>query len=245
MRGSVVAVLTAFCIFTTSLAQGSPAEVMDAYTAAINAGNVDAALELVADDAHYERPVGAFVGNEEVRTFVAGLVAQQAHIELIGKRATDGDRVRWYSRVNLTTPSGPSTVVNMSESIVMDGRIVHHQAQRLPTDPAAVMDAYTAAINAHDAEAAMLFVSDEATYNRPLGIFGGHPEIRGFIQDLIDHGVSIELIGERSVEGERVRWSSVVRFSDPAPGAPAEVRNASESLVRDGKILEHRATRQP
>jgi hypothetical protein len=107
------------------------------------------------------------------------------------------------------------------------------------------MDAYTAAINAHDVDVAMLFVSPEATYNRPLGIFGGLPEIRGFIQDLIDRGVSIELIGERSVEGERVRWSSVVRFSDPAPGAPAEVRNESESLVRDGKILEHRATRQP
>jgi hypothetical protein len=107
------------------------------------------------------------------------------------------------------------------------------------------MDAYTAAINAHDVDIAMLYVSSEATYNRPLGIFGGLPEIRGFIQDLIDHGVSIELIGERAVDGERVTWSSLVKFSNPAPGSPAEIRNASESLVRDGKIVEHRAARMP
>jgi limonene-1,2-epoxide hydrolase len=112
-----------------------------------------------------------------------------------------------------------------------------------PADPAAVMDAYTAAINAHDVEAALSYVADDAVYDRSVGAFNGKEEVRGFIQGIIDRNVHVELIGERTVDGERVTWQSRVMLDDPAnPGGPQiEVRNNSESIVRDGKIVMHTA----
>ncbi|HEX9924855.1 MAG TPA: nuclear transport factor 2 family protein, partial [Anaerolineae bacterium] len=107
----------------------------------------------------------------------------------------------------------------------------------------AVMDAYTAAINAHDVEAALSYVADDAVYDRSVGAFNGKEEVRGFIQGIIDRNVHVELIGERTVDGERVTWQSRVMLDDPAnPGGPQiEVRNNSESIVRDGKIVMHTA----
>lgn len=115
-----------------------------------------------------------------------------------------------------------------------------------PTDPAAVMDAYTAAINAHDVEAALALVDDNAVYDRSVGAFQGKEEIRGFIEGLIARNVSVELIGERQVDGERVSWTSRVRLDDPDnPGGPQlEAINDSESVVRGGKIVSHTARRQ-
>jgi hypothetical protein len=109
--------------------------------------------------------------------------------------------------------------------------------------PAEVMDAYTAAINSRDVEAALALVADDAVYERPAGSFNGKEEIRGFIEDLIAREAQIELIGERTVDGERVTWQSHIRIKDPAnPDGPLlELMNNSESTVRDGKIVHHRA----
>ena len=49
------------------------------------------------------------------------------------------------------------------------GRLPAGVAQ--PLDPVAVIDAYTAALNAHDVEAALAFVADDAVYLRPAGRF--------------------------------------------------------------------------
>ena len=106
-----------------------------------------------------------------------------------------------------------------------------------PTDPAAVMDAYTAAINAHDVEKALSYVADDAVYHRPAGDFNGKGEIRGFIEGLIARNVKVELIGQRAVEGERVTWQSHVTLENPAQ----DIMNNSESIVRNGKIVMHMA----
>lgn len=114
-----------------------------------------------------------------------------------------------------------------------------------PTDPAAVMDAYTAAINAHDVEAALAYVADDAVYNRPTGQFTGKEQIRGFIESLIARNVRVELVGERQVQGDRVTWTSRVFLSDPEnpDGPPLEIVNNSESVVQNGKIVSHSASR--
>ncbi|HAV77687.1 MAG TPA: hypothetical protein DCX53_10080, partial [Anaerolineae bacterium] len=105
-----------------------------------------------------------------------------------------------------------------------------------PTDPAAVMDAYTAAINAHDVEAALLLVADDAVYDRPSGQFTGKEEVRTFIEGLIAQDVHVELIGERTVNGEKVTWQSQVTLKDlqNPDGPPIVLLNNSESIVRDG-----------
>lgn len=114
-----------------------------------------------------------------------------------------------------------------------------------PTNPAAVMDAYTAAINAHDVEAALQYVADDAVYERPTGQFQGKDEVRTFIENLIAQDVHVELLGERTVEGEKVTWMSQVTLKDPQnpDASPTVIVNNSESIVRDGKIIFHTARR--
>jgi predicted SnoaL-like aldol condensation-catalyzing enzyme len=114
-----------------------------------------------------------------------------------------------------------------------------------PLGPAEVMDAYTAAINAHDVEKALSLVADDAVYHRPSGEFTGKEAVRGFIEELIARNVKVELIGERTVDGERVTWRSRVMLDDPQnpDGPQLEIMNNSESIIRDGKIVMHTATR--
>jgi ketosteroid isomerase-like protein len=108
-----------------------PAAVMDAYTAAINAGNVNGALALVADDAVYDRPGGQFRGKEQVRGFIQSLVDQKAKIELIGTRQVNGTLVTWRSRVTQTNAQGQQTTIeNNSSSTVVNGKITTHKAER-------------------------------------------------------------------------------------------------------------------
>lgn len=111
-------------------------------------------------------------------------------------------------------------------------------------NPAAVVDAYTAAINAANVDAALEFVADNAVYMRPAGQFIGKDQVRGFIEDLVSRGAAIELLGEREVYGEYVTWRSRVAFGSPGAG-PAEVRNLARSVVIDGKIVFHMATPAP
>jgi ketosteroid isomerase-like protein len=116
-----------------------------------------------------------------------------------------------------------------------------------PLNPAAVIDAYTAALNAHDVEGALAFVDDNAVYMRPTGQFIGREEVRGFIEGLVAQNVQIELMGERQEFGNYVMWMSQVTLADPTnPGAaPMQLRNQSESVVHGGRIVFHLATRVP
>lgn len=130
----VVAAFLTACQSATSNQPTDPAAVMDAYTEAINAHDVEKALSYVADDAMYDRPNGAFNGKAEIRTFVEGLIARNVHVELIGERQVDGEVVTWHSRVMLDDPENPDgpqlEIRNNSTSVVRNGKIVHHMAER-------------------------------------------------------------------------------------------------------------------
>jgi hypothetical protein len=133
MKRLVIGMVLAFVLILpahSGLAQGAdPGAVVDAYTAAINTGNVDAAIAFVADNAVYNRPGGQFVGKDQVRGFIEGLVERQAQIELLGSREVYGEYVRWSSHVTFGNPgSGPTDSRNNSQSIVHQGRIVFHMA---------------------------------------------------------------------------------------------------------------------
>ena len=113
-----------------------PAGVMDTYTDAINQGDADAALALVAEDAVYDRPppLGVLVGKAAIRGFVESLIARQARVELVGTRQVDGENVSWHSRVTLQDANDPKAppivVLNDSASVVRDGLIIQHTAKR-------------------------------------------------------------------------------------------------------------------
>jgi ketosteroid isomerase-like protein len=117
--------------------------------------------------------------------------------------------------------------------------------QSSDTDPAAVMDAYTEAINNHDVEAALALVAEDALYSRPNGDFNGKEEIRGFIEGLFARDVQVSVIGERQVNGEEVIWMSSVSLLDPEnPNGPRiQLTNNSRSTIRNGLIVFHTAER--
>jgi hypothetical protein len=116
-----------------------------------------------------------------------------------------------------------------------------------PAGPAAVMDAYAAAINAHDVEKALSYVADDAVYDRSAGNFNGKDEVRTFVEGIIGRNVQVSVVGERQVDGERVSWKSQVMLDDPEnPNGPQlKILLNSESIVRNGKIVSHTARVAP
>lgn len=135
------------------------------------------------------------------------------------------------------------TVANPGGEIRGQVRAVIDPGTR-PVDPAAVVDAYTAAINAGNTEGALTFVAEDAVYDRPppLGILTGKAAIRGFVQDLITRKARIQLLGLRTVEGETVKWKSRVEVDSPTDPSQRQLAlNESSSIVRDGLIVQHTA----
>lgn len=113
-----------------------------------------------------------------------------------------------------------------------------------PVDPAGVIDAYTAAINAGDVGAALSFVAEDAVYDRPppFGLLTGKAAVRGFIQDLVNRKAKIQLLGVRTVAGESVKWHSRITLnSSTNPNESQVLLNDSSSIVRGGLIVQHTA----
>jgi len=105
-------------------------------------------------------------------------------------------------------------------------------------DPTTVIDEYIAAINAHDVEQALKFVSDEAVYSPEGDQIKGKSEIRKFIEDNMARLVSVERVGEYKVDGEEVRWTERGLFKNPfGQGPNIEIVTNLEAIVRNGKIV--------
>lgn len=106
--------------------QTDPAAVFTTLADALNAGDVDAALALVADDAVLTFPdMGyVFTGKEEIRGWYEGLVAQNLHIEPSNLRV-DGDKVTWSNQVWLDDyrALGIAPLGFTGEGVVQDGKI--------------------------------------------------------------------------------------------------------------------------
>ena len=85
---------------------------------------------------------------------------------------------------------------NLTAALLLFGMAIagSRNAHAQPLGPAAVIDAYTAAINAQDVEGALAFVADNAVYMRPIGQFNGREEVRGFIEGLTYDSFSQNLL---------------------------------------------------
>jgi hypothetical protein len=107
-----------------------------------------------------------------------------------------------------------------------------------PPDPTTVIDKYIAAIDAHDVEAALQFVAEDAVYRPEGDEIKGKSEIRKFIEDNVAQLVSVERVGEYKVDGEQVDWTEHGVFKNPfGQGPNIEVVMNIEAVVRDGKII--------
>lgn len=74
-----------------------PLAVMEAYDIALQAGDIEGALAMFADDAVLTTRQGQFVGKEQIRAWLERLVAQNDRIEVAGRQA-EGPKVSWQNK---------------------------------------------------------------------------------------------------------------------------------------------------
>lgn len=129
MSKFILAMVTmALLLFTgvkVALAQEpDPLKVMEAYDLALNAGNVEGALALFADDAVLTTQQGQLVGKEQIRTWLERVVAQNSRVEPVN-RQVNGDKVTWQSnffRKDIASLSNEPLAAN-AEAVVQAGKI--------------------------------------------------------------------------------------------------------------------------
>jgi hypothetical protein len=110
---------------------------------------------------------------------------------------------------------------------------VHAQAKDTPP-PDAIVAAFEAALDAHDANRAAQQLSDTATI---LGMdsASGTQRVQNWINDQIEHGVAIE-VGPLHVNGSRVTWTARISRSDWIE-AGTNVRYVDEEAAVSGKQI--------
>ena len=110
---------------------------------------------------------------------------------------------------------------------------VHAQSKDTPP-PDAVVAAFEAALDAHDASRAAQQLSDTATI---LGMdsASGRQRIQRWIDDQIEHGVTIE-VGPLHVNGSRVTWTARISRSDWLD-AGSNVRYVDQEAAVSGKLI--------
>lgn len=115
-----------------------------------------------------------------------------------------------------------------------------------PMDPTTVIDKYIAVINDHDVEGALQFVDKNAVYSAEGNQIKGKSEIRKFIEQNVAQLVSVERLGEYTVDGERITWTERGLFKNPFPGGtPMKITTNLEAIVRNGKIISLTGTAVP
>src|SRR5919199_2745133 len=109
----------------------------------------------------------------------------------------------------------------------------HAQANDTPA-PDAVVAAFEAAMDAHDANRALQQLSETVTI---LGMdtASGNQRVQRWINDQIAHGVAIE-VGPLHVNGSRVTWTARVSRSDWLD-AGGNVRYIDEEAAVSGRLI--------
>lgn len=108
----------------------TPLAVVEAYDATLNAGNVDAALALFADDATLQTPpqpgaTGMYRGRAEMRPVLQGFVANNIRYDVTGPRQVNGDRVTWTNThaIDPWRRLGIAPLAGTGDATVRDGKI--------------------------------------------------------------------------------------------------------------------------
>jgi uncharacterized protein (TIGR02246 family) len=101
-----------------------PLTVMESYDLALNAGDVEGALALFADDAVLTIRGDQLVGKDEIRTWLERIVAQNSRIEPVNRQVA-GDTVTWqtnFFRKDIASLSDEPLAAN-AEAVVQEGKI--------------------------------------------------------------------------------------------------------------------------
>jgi len=214
-----------------------PASIAQAFEAALNAGNLDAAMALIADDAVFKNtpPSGAtLTGKEQIQVWVK----RQVDTKTTGKISdlqVQGDTA--FFKAQAFRGGSPLGSGGTSMITVKDGKIVLRDFAAKPpssasnADPIAVVQGYIAARNAKKIDEALAYFADDAVLDHPL--FGKHdtPEkIRARLAIEADRHITFET-GNFQANGENVTWDQKVFRGGEKIG-----EGANSALVVNGKI---------
>ena len=124
----VVAIALAALVLASSQASAAPTDpesVVEAFIAAQNASDVEAALALVADDVVFTGPGGTYCGKEHVRPILEHGAAEQRRIEEVGATRVEGETVTQVDRVTSdeNRELGVESKEYVDTFVVRDGKI--------------------------------------------------------------------------------------------------------------------------
>jgi limonene-1,2-epoxide hydrolase len=106
-------------------------------------------------------------------------------------------------------------------------------AQSACRDPVQVVKAFFDALNAHQINKAMSYVSSKAVFDEPIGTFTGRAEIRGLLQREVKDQITVHHSNFR-VHGGRVIYD--FRLTQYPIGIIATGTDGL-TIVKDGKIV--------
>lgn len=119
--GVILVLLLAGCSGGTAQQEADPVAVVQGFYDAIEAKQLDAAMEYVADDALFINPTGTYTGKEEVRGNISSLIDANLHFDLRDLVNEDGRVTYGYT----TIIDGEAVEEGTNGyTVVQDGKVV-------------------------------------------------------------------------------------------------------------------------
>ncbi|MEO6458034.1 MAG: nuclear transport factor 2 family protein [Chloroflexia bacterium] len=110
------------------------------------------------------------------------------------------------------------------------------QAYAQAKDPASVIAYGTAQVNAHNLDALMSIFADDAVVNNDGTLFAGKEQVRGFLKAALDDFISTTIVGEFTVNGNKVTWREEDRIKSLTQIGVPVIYSSGEAVVEDGLI---------
>ena len=233
-----------------------PLSIADAYLAALNAGDVEAAVAFFADDAVRTSGPVQVTGKDEIRRDVERLVAMRVSVETVGPRQVAGDRVTWLQNVSTDGARnlGAAPFQVDAELVGQGGKIKSYTTTVRPESQArldaaqavlGVRRAFDAAQNAGDVDGMVALISDEAVRIATDGSRQvGREQFRGVYAANVAQHIQSEIV-QYQVAGDRITAVTNVSTDSLRSLGVAPVQNVVDFIVRGGKIVSSTVTRTP
>lgn len=229
----------------------SPMKVTEEFEAAVNAGNVDAAMALMADNVEVTDPQNnKMSGKDQVRAGLEAALKMNAKCELVGTRTVEGNMVTWTSNATNDefTKMGVAPMAVKSEATLENGKITMLNMSFTPEAAAkmqmamneatkkVVMD-HMAALNAGNMDAAMASVTPDIVLTfLPDKTFAGTDALKAHLTELFAKHTQFEMTGDVQVAGNKVS-ATLNQTNDDWKAmniAPLEIK--AEFTLDNGKI---------
>ena len=229
----------------------SPSKVVAEFDAAITAGNLDAAMNMVADNVEVTDPTGAKVnGKADTRAMFDAWAQKHGTCELVGTRQTEGNKVTWMGKVasDDLTKLGVAPLEVSHEAMIDQGKIVSMTMMFTPEASTKMqtamneqtkkvyMDFHTA-MNAANLDAAVAAFSEAGALNiLPDHTFTGAEQLRAHFTETFAQHPQFEIVGTPEVAGNKVTITANVTRDDWKKLNIAPLQMRAEATIANEKI---------